>query len=306
MNIREQLPCASRRGRGKRTSLKYSRVFFTLVVKNPPGSGRSPGGGHHYPLQYSCLENSLDRGGWWATAHGAAKSWTILSDCTHTHPSGEESSVQSLSRVRLFVIPWTAARQASLSITNSQSSNSCPSTRASSAKVLAWPNWARRRETDNSSLLYPPMWEKRNTQPTPAMLFHLRWEEKTQKNLWSSQSRGTGSPKGWDLIIGLQNASLPPTTYHHIIKVLFTAIPFTWYIMSFYQEKKITKHAKRQKHNLKFKSIRTRYSRMLEFSDQEFKTAMVNILKALIKQIKWAICAYRGFPGGTGDREPAC
>ena len=105
VNIREQLPCASRRGRGKRTSLKYSRVFFTPVVKNPPGSGRSPGGGHHYPLQYSCLENSLDRGGWWATAHGVAKSWTILSDCTHTHPSGEESSVQSLSRVRLFVIP---------------------------------------------------------------------------------------------------------------------------------------------------------------------------------------------------------
>ena len=72
------------------------------------------------------------------------------------------------------------------------------------------------------------------------------------------------------------------------------------------KKKKITKHAKRQKYNLKFKSIRTRYSRMLEFSDQEFKTAMVNILKALIKQIKCAICAYRGFPGGTGGREPAC
>ena len=76
-----------------------------------------------------------------------------------------------------------------------------------------------------------------------------------------------------------------PTIYHHIIKVLFTAIPFAWYILSFYQEKKkITKHAKRQKHNLKFKSIRTRYSRMLELSDQEFKTTMVNILKALVKQ----------------------
>ena len=57
--------------------------------------------------------------------------------------------------------------------------------------------------------------------------------------------------------------------------------------MSFYQEKKkITKHAKRQKHNLKFKSIRTRYSRMLELSAQEFKTTMANILKVLIDKIE--------------------
>ena len=34
-----------------------------------PGSGRSPGGGHHNPLQYSCLENPIDRGAWWATVH---------------------------------------------------------------------------------------------------------------------------------------------------------------------------------------------------------------------------------------------
>ena len=35
-----------------------------------PGSGRSPGGGHGNPLLYSCLENSMDRGAWWATVHG--------------------------------------------------------------------------------------------------------------------------------------------------------------------------------------------------------------------------------------------
>ena len=34
-----------------------------------PGSGRSPGGGNGSPLQYSCLENSMDRGAWWATVH---------------------------------------------------------------------------------------------------------------------------------------------------------------------------------------------------------------------------------------------
>ena len=40
-----------------------------------PGLGRSSGGDGN-PLQYSCLENPLDRGAWWATVHGAAKSWT--------------------------------------------------------------------------------------------------------------------------------------------------------------------------------------------------------------------------------------
>ena len=39
-----------------------------------PGSGRSPGGGHGNPLQYSCLENPMDRGAWWATVHGVTKS----------------------------------------------------------------------------------------------------------------------------------------------------------------------------------------------------------------------------------------
>ena len=60
-----------------------------LVVKNLPanagdlsdaglihGLGRSPGGGHGNPLQYSCLENPMDRGAWQATIHKAAKSWT--------------------------------------------------------------------------------------------------------------------------------------------------------------------------------------------------------------------------------------
>ena len=41
-----------------------------------PGSGRSPGEGIGYPLQYSCLENPMDRGAWWATVHGVAKSDT--------------------------------------------------------------------------------------------------------------------------------------------------------------------------------------------------------------------------------------
>ena len=43
-----------------------------------PGSGRSPEGGHSNPLQYSCLENPMDRGAWRATVHGVTKSQTQL------------------------------------------------------------------------------------------------------------------------------------------------------------------------------------------------------------------------------------
>ena len=44
-----------------------------------PGLGRSPGEGNGYLLQYSCLENPMDRGAWRAIVHGVAKSWTRLS-----------------------------------------------------------------------------------------------------------------------------------------------------------------------------------------------------------------------------------
>ena len=44
------------------------------------GSGRSFGGEHSNPLQYSCLENPMDRGAWWATVHGVAKNPALLGD----------------------------------------------------------------------------------------------------------------------------------------------------------------------------------------------------------------------------------
>ena len=47
-----------------------------------PGLGRSPGEGNGIPLQYSCLENPMDGGAWWATVHGVAKSRTRLNDFT--------------------------------------------------------------------------------------------------------------------------------------------------------------------------------------------------------------------------------
>ena len=48
-----------------------------------PGLGLSPGEGNGNPLQYSCLENPMDGGAWWATVHGIAKSRTRLSNLTN-------------------------------------------------------------------------------------------------------------------------------------------------------------------------------------------------------------------------------
>ena len=52
-----------------------------------PGLGRSSGEGNGSPLQYSCLENPMDGGAWWATVHGVAKSQMRLSDFTFRHVS---------------------------------------------------------------------------------------------------------------------------------------------------------------------------------------------------------------------------
>ena len=56
-----------------------------------PGLGRSPGEGNGNPLQYSCLENPMDGGAWWATVHGVAKSQTRLSDFTSLHFNSTQS-----------------------------------------------------------------------------------------------------------------------------------------------------------------------------------------------------------------------
>ena len=88
--------------KGQYSSYICNPIFFpwssqvALAVKNLPanagdsgeagsipGSGRSPGGGHDSPLQFSCLENPMDRGAWLATIHGVAKSYTT--EHTHTH-----------------------------------------------------------------------------------------------------------------------------------------------------------------------------------------------------------------------------
>ena len=55
-------------------------AFSAGDLDSIPRWGRSPGEGNGYPLQYSCLENSMDRGAWRATVHGVTKSQTRLSN----------------------------------------------------------------------------------------------------------------------------------------------------------------------------------------------------------------------------------
>ena len=91
-----------------------------LVVKNPlanagdvrdagliPGSGRSPGGGPGNPFQYSCLENPMDRGTWWATVPGVMESRTWLKWLsTHT---GDQST-QGMEGRRGTLVSWPRDR----------------------------------------------------------------------------------------------------------------------------------------------------------------------------------------------------
>ena len=109
-----------------------------------PGLGRSSGEGNGTPLQYSCLENPMDRGAWWATVHGFTKRQTRLSDFTFhfqsfwaslvaqlvkNPPTMQETQVRFLggedplekemathSSILAWEIPWTVACQASLSM----------------------------------------------------------------------------------------------------------------------------------------------------------------------------------------------
>ena len=83
---------------------------MALAVKNPlanardlrdmgsiPGLGRSPGGGHGNPLQYSCLANPMDRGAWRATVYGVAKSWTELKQLSMHNKRIEDTCKGNLS-----------------------------------------------------------------------------------------------------------------------------------------------------------------------------------------------------------------
>ena len=75
-------------------------------MSSVPESWRSPGEGNGFPFQYSCLENPMDRGAWWTTVYGVAKSWTQLN--THTPltqgKKGEITNIQGTLFISPF--PW--------------------------------------------------------------------------------------------------------------------------------------------------------------------------------------------------------
>ena len=64
-------------------------------VGSVPGLGRSPGGGNGNPLQYSCLENTMDRRPWWATVHGCEELDTI--EHVHTHTEAQCRALHTTS-----------------------------------------------------------------------------------------------------------------------------------------------------------------------------------------------------------------
>ena len=125
------------------------------MIKNPPadagdtrhardlglslGLGRSPGGGNGNPFQYSCLENSTDRGDWWATVHGVTKSQTMTEHPhththTHTHThmrptdsNGSKAEIRSLSTFPC-PRPYTVAHCTRSSVTAPQLLDAVPST----------------------------------------------------------------------------------------------------------------------------------------------------------------------------------
>ena len=72
---------STRRCRGKESTwIQCRRRGFN------PRARKVPGGGNGNPLQYSCLENPMDRGDWWPTVHGGHKEWDMtVTECTHTH-----------------------------------------------------------------------------------------------------------------------------------------------------------------------------------------------------------------------------
>ena len=110
----------------------FSQLWASLVaqtIKNLPanagdagsipGPGRSPGGGHGNPLQYSCLGNPMERGAWQGTVHGVTKSWTQL---TPSLSLTSRISPSQLGSTVLAVAPvWVTTNPASSRLLRSAS-----------------------------------------------------------------------------------------------------------------------------------------------------------------------------------------
>ena len=93
-----------------------------------PGLGRSLGEGNGTPLQYSCWENPMDGGAWWATVHGVAKSWTRLSNFTFTF-MGKIIRQCQLGRLKISLslkMPFSPSIPPQLTLSNHQKERKSP------------------------------------------------------------------------------------------------------------------------------------------------------------------------------------
>ena len=98
-------------------------VKTCLPVGLIPGLGRSPGGEHGNSLQYSCLENAMDRGDWWAIVHRVTQKWTWLKQLnTHTHTHTHTHTDLPIIFMVMWVIAATAAAAAAADATASEGS----------------------------------------------------------------------------------------------------------------------------------------------------------------------------------------
>ena len=99
---------------------KYLPFFHTLQCMIPSvltfWKRQTYGEGNGNPLQYSCPENSIDRGTWWAIVHGFPKSWTQLSD-SHTHTHGDSRRISG-SRGLVGEEGWIAKHTGYFSLEN--------------------------------------------------------------------------------------------------------------------------------------------------------------------------------------------
>ena len=88
--------------KSRNTFFSYSRKHIRMEVRVTFGDGNGT------PLQYSCLENPMDGGAWWAVVHGVAKSWTQLRDFTFSfHFHALEKEMATHSGVLAWRIPGT-------------------------------------------------------------------------------------------------------------------------------------------------------------------------------------------------------
>ena len=135
-------------------------------VGSIPGLGRSPGGGHSNPFQYSCLENSMDRGAWWARVHRVAKSrtWQKWPSTQHIYIlvyTGPYFRGGNGTRLQYsWKIPWTEV----------------PGRLQSMGSLRVRHDWA------TSLSLFTFMHRRRKWQPTPVFL--------------PGESQGRGEPGG--------------------------------------------------------------------------------------------------------------